>query len=157
MMSYSNKRGSSHKRRSQRGNAVLEFAIAWSFLWLVFSGVYQYGYSFYIYNRLMTAVSDAAELGAKITYDTANAAAYTTTLQNMVLYGDETAGTSPIVSGLTASNVTVSVSTDANSIPHDLTITITNYSINALFGSITLNGKPRATMKYFGQVICSTC
>jgi len=136
---------------------MLEFAIGWSLLWLLFSGIYEFGYSFYVYNRLMTAVSNAVDLGSKIDYDTAAPTAYTTTLKNMVLYGDETAGTSPIVSGLAASNVTVTVTTDANSIPHDLTITITGYSINAFFNTITINGKPRATAKYFGQVTCSTC
>jgi Flp pilus assembly protein TadG len=148
---------SSSRRNKQRGNALLEFALGWSVLWLLFSGLYEFGYSFYVYNRLMTAVTDAAELGSKISYDTADSGAFTTTLQNMVLYGDETAGTSPIVSGLTASNVSVSVTTDANSIPRDVTITITGYSINAFFGTITLTGKPRATVKYFGQIACSTC
>src|SRR5215469_15201247 len=77
------------RRKKERGNAVLEFALGWSILWTVFAGVYQYGYAFYVYNRLMTAVSNAAELGAKIGYDTGDTNAYTTTLQNMVLYADE--------------------------------------------------------------------
>jgi Flp pilus assembly protein TadG len=149
-MSYSNK-------KKQRGNAMLEFALGWAVLWALFSGMYEFGYSFYVYNRLMTAVANAAELGSKITYDTGNTAAFSTTLQNMVLYGDETAGTSPIVSGLAASNVSVSVTSDANSIPRDVTITITGYTINSFFNTITLTGKPRATVKFFGQVTCSTC
>ena len=153
---------SSNKRPSERGNAVLEFAIAWSVLWMLFSGVYQYGYSFYVYNRLMGAVSNAAQLGAKISYDTANASAFTTELQNMVIYGSTTAGTTPIVSGLTSSMVNVSVTTSGtSSVPTDLSITIGSvahpFVINAFFGNISLTGKPRATVKYFGQVQCSTC
>jgi Flp pilus assembly protein TadG len=147
----------SNKRRKQRGNALVEFAIGWSVLWLVFSGAYDFGYSFYVYNRLLTAVSDAAELGSKISYDTADPSAFTTTLQNMVLYGTETTGTSPIVSGLAASNVSVHVTLDANSIPRDVTVSISSYSINCFFQTITLTGKPRATVKYFGQLACSTC
>ena len=141
---------------------MLEFALGWSMLWLLFSGVYQYGYSFYVYNRLMVAVTNAAELGSKINYDTSNPSAYTTTLQNMVLYGDETAGTSTVVSGLTASQVNVSVTTTgASSVPTDVTITIgsttTPYVINGFFGSISLTGKPRATVKYLGLAQCSSC
>lgn len=147
----------SNKSRKQRGNALLEFAIGWSLLWLLFSGVYDFGYSFYVYNRLITAVSDAAALGSRISYDTANPAAFTTRLQNMVLYGTETAGTSPILSGLAASNVSVSVTLDGNSIPRDVTVSISSYSINSLFQPISLTGKPRATVKYFGQLVCSTC
>jgi hypothetical protein len=127
-------------------------------LWLLFSGVYQYGYSFYVYSRLMAAVTNAAELGSQISYDTSNPSAYTTTLQNMVLYGDETAPQhpSPIVSGLTANNVNVVVSTDANGIPHDVTVEIINYTVT-FFSSVTFNKKPRATTLYFGQVACSSC
>ena len=75
-MSCSNKR-----RKRERGNAVLEFAIGWSVLWAIFGGVYQYGYSFYVYNRLMTAVSNAAQLGSKIGYDTGNSSDFTGKLQ----------------------------------------------------------------------------
>lgn len=157
-MSCSN--STSRNRNGRRGHAVLEFAVGFSVLWAIFAGVYQYGYSFYVYNRLMSAVSNAAELGSKISYDTGNASSFTTTLQNMVLYADETApsqNASPIVSGLTSANVNVSVTTDAAGMPRDVTITIVNYTINGFFGSITLNGKPRATTLYFGQVTCSTC
>lgn len=145
-----------HKKR-ERGNAILEFALGWSVLWFIFAGVWQFGYSFYIYNTLMTAVSGAAELGSKMDYDTANPGNFTTALQNMVLYGDETAGTNPIVPGLTASNVNVAVTLDAQSMPRDITITIQNYTINAIFQSFTPTNKPRATTKYFGQISCSTC
>src|SRR5579863_2576577 len=102
------------RAKGQRGNALLEFSIGFFLLWLLFSGTYVFGYSFYVYNRLLAATNDAAELGAKISYDTGNPSAFTTTLQNMVLYGQETAGTSPIVPGLTANNVSVSVTTDVN-------------------------------------------
>lgn len=153
---------STSKHKSERGNAVLEFAIGWSVLWMLFSGVYQYGYSFYVYNRLMGAVSNAAQLGSKISYDTANPSAFTSELQNMVLYGSTTAGDTPVISGLTSSMVNVSVTTSGtSSIPTDLSITIGSnanpFVINAFFGNISLTGKPRATVKYFGQVQCSTC
>ena len=157
-MLSSNKSATNRKR--ERGHAVLEFAIGWSVLWAIFAGVYQYGYAFYVYNRLMSAVSNAAELGSKITYDTGNASAFTTTLQNMVLYADETAPSqnpSPIVSGLTSANVNVNVTLDAQGMPRDLTITIVDYTVSGFFNTITLNGKPRATTMYFGQVTCSTC
>ena len=79
----------------------------------------------------------------------------------MVLYGDESQGSSPVVSGLAANQVNVTVTTDANSMPAYVTVSIGStdnpYTINALFGNISLKGKPRATMKYVGQAICSTC
>jgi Flp pilus assembly protein TadG len=146
-------------RKKERGVAALEFALGWFLLWILFSGAYQYGYSFYVYNRLMVSVANAAQLGSKISYDTGNPAAFTAALQNMVLYADETAPSnpSPIVSGLTAGAVSVTVSTDAQGMPRDVTVAISNYIIDGVFGKITLSNKPRATVLYFGQVTCSTC
>jgi Flp pilus assembly protein TadG len=152
-------------RRARRGGTMVEFALSWTAMWLLFSGVYQFGYAFYIYNALMTSVANAAELGSKLQYDAANPSGFTTTLQNMVLYGDETAPASKktIVPGLTASNVNVAINYAAsssptlNTFPTDITITITGYKINAVFTSFTLTGRPRATTAYMGNVVCSTC
>lgn len=145
------------RRENQRGNAVLEFALGFALLWALFAGVYQFGYSFYVYNRLQTAVANATELGAKMNYDTGNPSNYTTALQNMVVYGDETAGTTAIVPGLTASNVNVGVTLDAQSMPRDVTVSISGYTISAIFSSFTPTNKPRVSAKYYGTIICSTC
>ena len=145
-----------NRKKSERGNAMLEFALSWSVMSLLFTGVFQYGYSFYSYNQLMSSVSGAAEIASKMQYDTGNPAAYTTAIQNLVLYGDETPKTSPLVPGLTASNVSVTVNM-SNSFPTDVTVKIVNYQINSLFNTWTVNGKPRATVAYLGQVTCSTC
>jgi hypothetical protein len=142
--------------KSQKGSAILEFAISWSVLIALLTGVYQFGYTFYIYNQLMTSVTNAAELGSKMDYDTQHVSTYTTALKNMVLYGDTTAQTKPIVTGLAASNVNVTV-TLINSIPQDLTISITGYQVDAVFTSFTFTGKPRATVAYLGHVVCSGC
>jgi Flp pilus assembly protein TadG len=144
------------KNKSERGNALLEFALGWSILWALFAGIYQFGYSFYVYNTVLSSVANAAELGSKMTYDTANTSTYSTALKNMVVYGNTTAGTTPIVPGLATSNVTVTVNL-AGTIPSDITITINNYTIDAVFTTFTFNGKPRATAVFMGQVSCSTC
>jgi Flp pilus assembly protein TadG len=145
------------KRKAQRGNALIEFAIGWSVLWLIFAGVFQFGYSFYIYNVLQTQVANAAELGSFKQYDVSTPSNFTTTLQNMVLYSDETAGTTPCVPGLAAANVNVNVTTDSTGTPHDVTVSIQNYTISAIFASFTPTNKPRATVKYMGDTICSAC
>ena len=144
------------KNKSERGNALLEFALGWSILWALFAGIYQFGYSFYVYNTVLTSVANAAELGSKMTYDTASPTTYSDALKNMVVYGSTTAGTTPIVRGLATSNVTVTVNL-AGTIPSDVTITINNYTIDAVFTNFTFNGKPRATAVFMGQVSCSTC
>ena len=142
------------RKKSERGNALLEFALGWSILWALFAGVYQFGYTFYVYNTVLTSVANAAELGSKMTYDTGNSSQFTTALQNMVVYGSTTAGTTPIVPGLATSNVSVNVNPQGT-IPTDVTITINNFTINALFTSFNFSGKPRATAVYMGQISCS--
>lgn len=144
------------RNHAERGAAVLEFALSWSLLLAVLTGTYQFGYSFYVYNQMMTNVAAAAELGSKIDYDTANPATYTTALKNMAVYGNTSAGTNPLVPGLTTSNVNVNV-TMIGGVPEDLTVTITGYQIDALFTKFTFNGKPRVTAIYMGHVVCSTC
>jgi Flp pilus assembly protein TadG len=145
------------RRKSERGNAVLEFALGWALLWSLFAGVYQIGYGFYVYNVLLTSVANAAELGSKLGYDTGSTSSYTTSIKNMVVYGDTATGTKALVPNLTTSNVNVNVSLDSAGMPRDVTVTITGYTINALFMSYALNNKPRATTLYYGQISCSTC
>jgi Flp pilus assembly protein TadG len=145
------------RQKSERGNAMLEFALGWAILWLLFSGVYQIGYSYYVYNTLMLSVADAAELGAVLDYDTASPSTYTTALKNMVVYGDELAGTKSLVPNLTTDNVLVNVTIDSAGMPRDVTVSITGYTINAIFATFNLNNKPRATTLFYGQVSCSTC
>ena len=142
--------------RGRRGNALIEFALSFFLIFAVFSGIFQFGYSFYVYNTVLASVANAAELGSKMTYDTASPTTYSDALKNMVVYGSTTAGTTSIVRGLATSNVTVTVNL-AGTIPSDITITINNYTIDAVFTTFTFNGKPRATTVFMGQVSCSTC
>jgi Flp pilus assembly protein TadG len=145
------------RRKSERGNALLEFALGWWVIWLLFSGCYQVGYAYYVYNVLMTSVANAAQLGSKLGYDNGNPGAYTTALQNMVVYGDEVQGAKAIVPGLTTAMVTVNVTTQGSvAAPRDVTIFINGYTIDALFAKYRLTTKPRATTAYFGQFTCST-
>jgi hypothetical protein len=142
--------------RGTKGNAIVEFALSWALISMIFTGVYQFGYSLYIYNSLQTAVSGAAKLGQRIDYDTGNPTAYATKLKNMVLYGDTTAGTSPIIPGLTASHVMVTP-TLVGGIPTAVTVAINGYTINAIVGTMTLNEKPSVTMPYSGLITCASC
>ena len=151
-----NNKSSTNRNQSERGNAILEFALGWSVFLLLFAGVFQYGYTMYVYNALMTSITNAAELGSKLNYDTASPSTFTNQVQNMVLYGDTTAGTKSIIPGLTASNITISVNPE-DSMPTDITITIQNFSVNAVFATLAFNGKPRVTAVYMGQITCSTC
>ena len=143
-------------KNGKRGSAILEFALSFSVLWALFGGIYEFGYTFFIYNQLTTAVSNAAAIGSKMTYDTASTSQFTDAVTNMVLYGSTTAGTKTIVTGLTSANVSVDINAQ-NSMPTNITVTINNFAVDAVFKTFRFNGKPSATMPYIGQITCSTC
>ncbi len=67
----------------------------------------------------------------------------------MVVYGTPVAGGTPVVSGLTAGHVKVTV-TFANGVPASVSVSITGYTINALFRTHALSGKPQVTFPYQG-------
>jgi Flp pilus assembly protein TadG len=147
------------RRKSQRGNAMIEFALSWAILSLMFTGIFQYGWSMFVYNKLMTSVANGALMGSRANYDDANGnsrAAFTTNIQNMVLYGSPIAGTTTVVPGLTAGNVDVNLNLSGG-FPTDITVSIKDFTINAVFGSMQLTNKPRVTYRYSGQVICTGC
>ena len=132
---------------------MIEFALSWTLLWVVFAGLFQFGYTFRVYNRLKTNVANAAQFAAKMDYDTAHPTVFADNLKNLVVYGDLTQGTnSPVVPNLTLSNVTVAV-TPAPGMPRYVTISISDYSVNAIFSSFRFNGKPRATTAYMGNIL----
>ena len=144
------------------GNVMLEFAIGAGVLVAAFSGTFQFGYSFLQYNNLENAVVRGARYASLITYDSATdtpADDFQTAVQNMVLYGSPTAGTTPVLPGLTTANVSVTVCgistacpgyTSVLGVPQEVTVSITGYTIDAVFARSTLNGKPQVTFAYQG-------
>lgn len=138
--------------RCRRGNAMLEFAIGASVLTSIFAGTFQFGYTFYQYNLLKNAVSDGARYASLRTYDSATStpsSAFQTAVKNMVVYGNPGGGSSPIAPNLATTNVNLSV-TFTNGIPSAMTVSITGYTIGAVFGTTTLTNKPSVTYTYQG-------
>jgi len=138
--------------RCQRGNIMIEFAIGAGVLTSIFAGTFQFGYTFYQYNLLKNAVSDGARYASLRTYDSNSStpsSAFQTAVQNMVVYGDPGGGSSPVAPGLATSNVNLNV-TFTNSVPTAMTVSITGYTIGAVFGTTTLSNKPSVTYAYQG-------
>src|ERR1700676_1323129 len=99
-----------HGTREQ-GHAMLELAISAGVMVSCLVGTFQFGYTFYSYNQLVTAVGNGARYAAQRTYRTGsedvereNAA-----IRNMVVYGDAQASpeAAPVVPKLTPAEVDV--------------------------------------------------
>src|SRR5437667_391564 len=75
----------------ERGNAMVEFALAAVMLTSIFTATFQYGYSFYAYNSLVTAVRDATRYASlQDMVNTGNSVVPTnfiTNVRNMAIYG----------------------------------------------------------------------
>ncbi len=137
-------------RRS--GSAILEFAIGSGVLLAAFTGTFRFGYSFLQYNRLTNAVAQGARYAGIVPYDSATAtpsATFVSAVRNMVLYGDPGGGTTTVVPGLAAANVNLTV-TFTDGVPTAMTVSVSGYTIDAVFGSETLTNKPKFTYPYLG-------
>ena len=141
-----------HSKRSRAGNIMLEFALASSLLVAAFAGTFEFGYTFYRYNSLQAAVNEGAFYASQRTYNsttTTPPSAFLTAVKNMVVYGNPAGGTSPIAPGLTTSNVNLTV-TFSNGVPGTMTVSISGYTIDAIFAKNTFTNKPKVTYPFSG-------
>ena len=131
---------------------MLEFALASSFLFAAFGGTFQFGYTYYMYNRLETAVRSGARYASLRAYDSPTStpsSAFSTSVKNVVVYGNSGGTGSPLATGLTAAKVSV-LPTMTGKVPDSITVNISNYTLDAIFSSFTFNGKPSVTFPYAG-------
>ncbi len=123
-----------------------------------FCGTLQYGYSFYRYNSLATAVNEGARYASLRPYNSTNTTPsgdFLLAVQNMVVYGDPAGGTTPVAPALTIDNVRLAVSFTNSAgvvlgVPTFVTVAISGYQIFTDVTSSTLTGKPNVTYPYLG-------
>jgi hypothetical protein len=109
---FSNTRGnfmkavfSADRSRKQKGQSLVEFAIAVPFLILVTVGTIELGRAYYYYNTLSKSVREGARYMSGHTYDTA---LEWPNVKNMVVYGNTGGTGNPVLPGLTTAMVTIS-------------------------------------------------
>lgn len=138
---------------AERGNAIIEFVLSCGLLFAIFSGVFQFGYAFYLYNVLENAVTAGARYASLRTYDSSSAtpsASYLTAVRNVVVYGDPAGGQNPVAPGLDPSAVAVTVSMEAG-VPRRVRVAIASYKLDAAIKVFQLTGKPFAEFPYVGR------
>lgn len=89
--------------KNERGAALVEFAIVATVFMSVMFGVIEFGRLFWTHN----ALRDAARQGVRYASVRRNDAAGIQAAKNVAVYGDPAGGTTPIVSGLSTSNVQI--------------------------------------------------
>jgi Flp pilus assembly protein TadG len=143
---------------------MVEFALCATLLTTMFTGVFRFGYQMYVYNELVSGVREGARYASLAEINNSGSScsahsAFTTAVQNMVVYGSTATGTQTIAPNLTTGAVSVVVSCagsgGAAAVPTSVTVKISSYTIDAVVASWTVTGKPSMTIPYFGKY-CST-
>ncbi len=142
--------------RAERGHAVLELALCAGVMVSCLAGTFQFGYTFYVYNQLVTAVGTGARYAAMRTYRAATSQDIekgSRAIRNMVVYGDAQppADAAPAVTGLTPDQVEVRWVTDASHAPLAINISIRSYNVNAIFKTFTFTGRPGVEFPFVGS------
>ena len=140
-------------KNSNRGNALIEFALSFGLITLLMSGTFQFGYSFYVYNKLANAVRAGARYASLRTYDSSSetpSAGFLTAVRNVVVYGDPAGGSQPVAPGLTTDKVSLAVLMSSG-VPDTVTVNLNNYQLDAVFATLNWSGKPAATFRYQGR------
>lgn len=134
---------------------MLELALSAGLMITCLAGTFQFGYVFYVYNQLVTAVGNGGRYAALRTYrgagdvdlEKARAA-----IRNMVVYGDaRPTDLTPVVANLRPENVEVEWVKDAAGAPAAVRVAIRHFPVNAIFKTISLDGRPGVEFPFVGR------
>jgi Flp pilus assembly protein TadG len=121
---------------SERGVATVEFALTATFFFMMIMVVIIGGHLFWMHNSLVEATRRGARYAANQCNPSVaicpNSSTTVERIKNVVLYGNPTAGSEPIVPGLKSSNVTVTYSTSPafGLAAGSVSVKIENYNYN---------------------------
>jgi Flp pilus assembly protein TadG len=144
------------RARDERGHAMLELALCAGVLVSCLAGTFQFGYTFYVYNQLVTAVGNGGRYAAMRTYRAATPGDIDkgrTAIRNIVVYGDAQPAVDAVavVAGLTPDQVDVRWVTDESSAPTAVNISVRSFSVNAIFKTFTFSGRPGVEFPFVGK------
>ena len=141
-------------RRDERGIQLVELAIVIPIFVLLFAATAEFGRYFYEY----TTLAKASRAGARYLATAAVKTAEDTTAKNIVVYGNSAGNGSPILSGMTVANVTITRQGGVPVLPETLTVQISNFKHQPIFDlgkllkitslSMNVDVKPSVTMRY---------
>ncbi len=143
------------KRMKQRGHAILELALSAGVMVACLGGTFQFGYTFYVYNELVSAVGNGGRYAAVRTFRGAtprDVEAGKQAIRNMVVYGDSRPepGAVPVVPGLTADQVDVQWINGPGGEPSAVRVALKHYTVDALFSEFNFDGRPGVEFPFVG-------
>jgi hypothetical protein len=120
------------------------------------AGTVQFGYTFYIYNQLVTAVGNGGRYAAMRTYRAATPRDLEkgkAAIRNMVVYGDARPELNAPrqVANLNPEQVQVEWVLDESNRPAAVNVGIADYTVDAVFGIFHFTGRPAVEYPYLGR------
>jgi Flp pilus assembly protein TadG len=142
--------------KRERGHAMLELAVSAAVMVSCLAGTFQFGYTFYVYNQLVTAVGNGGRYAAMRTYRAAtdqDLEKGRQAIRNVVVYGDArpAADAVPVVAHLAPEQVEVRWVPGEAGAPSAVHVAIRDYTVNAVFKSFTFSGRPGVEFPYVGR------
>jgi Flp pilus assembly protein TadG len=143
-------------RRRQKGHAMIELAFAAMVMASCLGGTMEFGYTFLVYDQLVSAVGNGGRYAAMRTYRAATAQDVEKgkdAIRNIVAYGNSRPGdgSAPVVAGLRPENVEVAWVMDEKGSPSAVDVSIKNYEVHAMFGAFTFTGRPAVEFPFVGR------
>jgi len=135
-------KGRIHKKESESGTAMVEFALTAAAFLMIIMAIVSAGHLFFTHNALVESTRRGARYASLIAKPNTGACQNSSTsvdgVKNMVLYGTTTAGTSSLVNNLQASNVTVCYSNDYGVGQGTVSVKIEGYSYTFAVGAFNI-------------------
>ena len=136
---------------------MIELAISAAVMVSCLGGTVQFGYTFYIYNELVSAVGNGGRYAAMRTYRAASPADVEkgkAAIRNMVVYGDArpAPGALPQVANLRPEQIRVEwIKDESGDKPGFVDVSITDYTVDAAFGIFRFTGRPAVEYPFVGR------
>jgi Flp pilus assembly protein TadG len=148
--------GQKSAQDGRKGHAMLELALSTAVMISCLAGTFQFGYTFYVYNQLVTAVGNGGRYAATRTFraaTTQDVEKGRAAIRNLVVFGDTrpATDTAPIVPNLKPEQVEVKWAFDASGSPVAVDVSIANYAVDAVFKTFNFAGRPGVEFPFVGR------
>jgi hypothetical protein len=135
---------------------MIELAVSAAVMVSCLAGTVQFGYTFYIYNELVTAVGNGGRYAAMRTYRAASPEDIEKSkaaIRNMVVYGDARPadGAVPQVVHLKPEQIQVEWVMDESGKPAEVNVSVADYTVDAAFGMFRFAGRPAVEYPFVGR------
>jgi hypothetical protein len=142
--------------KNRRGHALIELAISAGVMVTCLGGTFQFGYTFYLYNQLVSAVGNGGRYAAMRTYRAAtpdDLERGKAAIRNMVVFGDShpPPDALPMVVNLKPEQVQVDWVKGESGKPDAVDVSIAGYKVNAVFAQFVFTGRPAVEFPYVGR------